>query len=297
MPPREDLCHPNKVIKYKKVVSRHAFFLQDREKLATRADTKAVLLKKPKTHPDIYYIEDKNPCDMCFGAWPCVMNRTARKCRVCDGQPCSLYDPKAVRIEPESSIAKKTARKTDPKTTRPTTSSLPKASSSKRQISELSDLPELPELLLDLPELSDSEPEAESPQPKKRNRPTKSSSSKASSSKRQSTELSELPKFPELPELSDSETEPDPPQPKKKTKPIKSSSSTATSKRQFIDLSVLSDDDSDPIEPQRKRTKSSIELAPARNQEMDDVGGEGIDDGKYWHNCPITRKLIVKLEG
>jgi hypothetical protein len=236
---------------------------------------------------------------MCFGNWPCVMKTTAPKCRVCGGGPCSFYDPKAVETEPESTHAKGTARTTVPKTTKTAKSSSPNAASSKRRLSELSDRPELRHLL-QLPELSDSEPEAESPQPKKRNKPTKSSSSKAASSfRRQSSELSELPKFPELPELSDSETDPECPQPKKKTQHTKTSSSAPTpSKRQFIDLSELSDGDSDPIEPQgkRKRTKSKSELTPAVN-EKDGVEGQGIDDGKYWHNCPITRKLIVKLEG
>jgi hypothetical protein len=31
--------------------------------------------------------------------------------------------------------------------------------------------------------------------------------------------------------------------------------------------------------------------------QMEQIHWREPDDGKYWHNCPTTRKLIVKLEG
>jgi hypothetical protein len=109
---------------------------------AEEADVQLDYFEKLTTEPETYYLA-KKPCTLCFGKWPCIMKKGAPKCRVCDGEACSFYDPKAVQTEPESSKSKTTSQKTDHKKIKPTKPSSSKATSSKRQLSELSELSEL----------------------------------------------------------------------------------------------------------------------------------------------------------
>ena len=106
------------------------------------ADIQLDYFEKLTTEPETYYLA-KKPCTLCFGKWPCIMKKGAPKCRVCDGEACSFYDPKAVQTEPESSKSKTTSQKTNHKKPKASKPSSQKATSSKRQLSEVSELSEL----------------------------------------------------------------------------------------------------------------------------------------------------------
>jgi hypothetical protein len=220
--------------------------------------------KKLTTEPETYYLA-KKPCTLCFGKWPCMMKKGAPKCRVCDGEACSFYDPKAVQTEPESSKSKTTSQKTDHKTPKPTKPSTSKATSSKRQLSELSELSEL----------SYVDPSPVKPQKKKR-----SEIGLATAREVLVIDVED--------EGSDEEKTDH-----KKFKPTKPSSSRVIpSKRQVPELPELPYVDSSPIEPPKTK-KSRTESAPVRKEGDED---EESDDGKYYHNSRTTRILVHKLE-
>jgi hypothetical protein len=250
--------------KYYKTVSHIGSFHR-----AEEADIQLDYFEKLTTEPETYYLA-KKPCTLCFGKWPCIMKKGASKCRVCDGEACSFYDPKAVQTEPESSKSKTTSQKTDhkkPKATKPSSS---KATSSKRQLSELSELSELSYV--------DTSPV--NPQKKKMSENELATAREVVVIDVEDEESDEE----QISHKTDHE----------KTKLTKlSSSRTTSSKRQLPESLKFLDLNSSPVKPQKK---SRIESAPVRKEVVDDDQDEESDEEKYEHNSRTCRRLLDKLE-
>jgi len=156
--------------------------------------------------------------------------------------------------------------RTDHKKTKTTKPSPSRVTSSKRQLPELSELPEL----------SYVDPSPFKPQKKR-------------------TSRNELATTREVVVIDVEDEESDEEQIyHKKTKPTEPSSSKATSsKRQLSGPPELPYLDSNPVKPQKK---TRIESPPARKEVVDDDEDEESDEEKYEHNSRTCRRLLDKLE-
>jgi hypothetical protein len=236
------------------------------------ADIQLDYFQKLTTEPETYYLA-KKPCTLCFGKWPCIMKRTAPKCRTCDGEACSFYVPNAVETEARSSKSKRTSQRSDQKQTKPIKSSSSKATSSKRQLSDLSELSELSDV--------DSSPA----EPQKKTK--RSSNGLAPAKKAVVVYVEDEESDEEKTSLKNDH---------KKTKLTRPSSSRVTSsKRQVTELPEISYVDSSPVEPPKTK-KSRIESPPVRKEVVYDLEDEESDEEKYEHNSRTCRRLLDRLE-